>query len=152
MLNPAAGASLVGSIFLLITSKGEQMTFRSRRLMPGLLAILVVLALAPSSFAQIQVTITPTPSAGEINTNHAAITQDPGSPGAGVLVTGAVLAQSPLSTTTLILTYSATITSSPLNCVFGTSPDNPTVNATFPQTENTGTISGSSLSQQTCSS
>jgi len=111
--------------FLLITSKGEQMKLRSRRLMPGLLAILVVLAIAPSSFAQISLTITPTPSPGEGQTNHAAIAQDPGQPGAGILVTGALLASSPLTTTTLSLTYSATITSSPLNCVFGSGADNP---------------------------
>src|SRR2546425_11537468 len=94
------------------------MKLRTRRLMPGLLAILVVLALAPASFAQVQVTITPTPSPGEVATGHAAITQDPGQPGAGLLVTGAILANSPLTTTTLILTYSATLTSSPQKCVF----------------------------------
>jgi len=93
--------------------------------MPGVLAILLVLALAPSSFAQISLTISPTASPGEITTNHAAITQDPGQPGAGILVTGALLASSPLTTTTLSLTYSATITSSPLNCVFGSGADNP---------------------------
>jgi len=100
--------------------------------MPGLLAILVVLALAPASFAQVQVTITPTPSPGEVATNHAAITQDPGQSGTGILVTGAILATSPLTTTTLLLTYNAPIASSPLNCVFtgtgtggSSSPDNP---------------------------
>jgi len=111
--------------FLLITSKGEQMTLRSRRLMPGVLAILVVLALAPSSFAQVSLTITPTASPGEIQTNHAAITQDPNQPGSGILVTGALLAASPLTTTTLSLTYSATISSSPLNCVAGNNADTP---------------------------
>jgi len=93
--------------------------------MTGVLAILVVLALAPSSFAQISLTISPTSSPGEVQTNHAAITQDPGQPGAGVLVTGALLASSPLTTTTLSLTYSATLTSSPLKCVFGNNADQP---------------------------
>jgi hypothetical protein len=89
------------------------MTLRSRRLMPGLLAILVVLALAPSSFAQVQITLTPTPSPNEITTNHDAQTADPSTTGAGILVTGALLANSPLTTTVLALTYPATLTSSP---------------------------------------
>jgi len=100
--------------------------------MPGLLAIVVLLALAPASFAQIQITLTATPSPGEVNTAHAAITQDPGQSGSGILVTGAILASSPLTTTTLILTYNGVLASSPLNCVFqgtgtggASSPDNP---------------------------
>jgi len=113
--------------------------------MPGLLAILVLLALAPASFAQISLTVTPTPSPGEVTTNHAAIATDPGQPGAGVLVTGAILAQSPLTTTTLSLTYSATITSSPLNCASGSSPDNPILTGTG--AEAVGTVGSSTTGQ-----
>src|SRR5205823_9221221 len=92
------------------------MTLRSRRLMPGLLAIVVALFLASSAFAQVQITITPTPSPNEIQTNHAAQTADPSTSGAGILVTGALLAASPLTTTVLSFTYPATIASSPTNC------------------------------------
>src|SRR5438132_8299859 len=92
------------------------MTLRSRRLMPGLLAIVVALFLASSAFAQVQITITPTPSPNEIQTNHAAQTADPSTSGAGILVTGALLAASPLTTTVLSFTYPATLTSSSTNC------------------------------------
>jgi len=86
--------------------------------MPALMAILVVLALAPSSFAQISITLTPNPSPGEIQTNHNAQTAIPNDgsgtgTGAGILVTGALLANSPLTTTVLRLAYPSTITSSP---------------------------------------
>jgi len=57
----------------------------------GLLPVLVVLALTPSSFAQVQITITPNVSAGEIQTNRAAQTATTGSSGAGVLVTGQLM-------------------------------------------------------------
>src|SRR2546428_4448376 len=86
------------------------MTLRSR-LMTGLLAVLVVLALTPSSFAQVQITITPNVSAGEIQTNRAAQTATTGSSGAGVLITGQLIANSPLTTTTLRLAYPSPITS-----------------------------------------
>jgi len=112
--------------------------------MPGLLAILVVLALAPSSFAQVSLTITPTPSPGEVVTDHQAITQDPGQGGAGVLVTGAILAQSPLTTTTLSFTYTATITSSSVNCATGSTPDGPILTASGAELTTPG--SGSSAS------
>ena len=91
------------------------MTLRSR-LMTGLLAVLVVLALTPSSFAQVQITITPNVSAGEIQTNRAAQTATTGSSGAGVLVTGQLIATSPLTTTDLRLSYPGPITSSGAIC------------------------------------
>src|SRR5437899_4773655 len=93
------------------TSKGEEMTLRSR-LMTGLLAVLVVLALTPNSFAQVSITVTPNVSAGEIQTNRAAQTATTGSSGAGVLITGQLIANSPLTTTTLRLAYPSPITSS----------------------------------------
>jgi len=84
--------------------------------MTGLLPVLVVLALTPSSFAQVQITITPNVSAGEIQTNRAAQTATTGSSGAGVLVTGQLIASSPLTTTDLRLSYPGPITSSGAIC------------------------------------
>ncbi len=88
------------------------MTFRSR-LMFGLLTVLVVLAVAPSSFAQINIQLFNAPSAGEIQTNRDAQTADPGVSGAGILVSGALIANSALTTTTLRIAYPSPITSAP---------------------------------------
>src|SRR5260370_27877106 len=92
------------------------MTITSKILMPVLPAILVALFLAPSSFGQFIVTVPPTSSPNEIQTNHAAQTTDPSIQGGGIVVTGSLLAVSPLTTTTLILTYPATVTSAPAFC------------------------------------
>ena len=88
----------------------------TKRLMAGLPAILAALVLAPSSFAQVLITVTPTSSPNEIQTNHAAQTTDPSTQGAGILVTGSLLAVSSLTTTTLIIAYPATVTSAPAFC------------------------------------
>jgi hypothetical protein len=72
---------------------------------------MMVLALAPSSFAQINIQIFPNGSAQEIDTNRNAQTADPLSPGAGILVSGALIANSPLTTTNLLIDYPANITS-----------------------------------------
>ena len=88
------------------------MTFRSR-LMFGLLTVLVVLAVAPSSFAQINIQLFNAPSSGEIQTNRNAQTADPGVSGAGILVSGALIAASALTTTTLRIAYPSPITSAP---------------------------------------
>jgi len=88
------------------------MTFRSR-LMFGLLTVLVVLAVAPSSFAQINIQLFNAPSAAEIQTNRNAQTADPGVSGAGILVSGALIANSALTTTTLRIAYPSPITSAP---------------------------------------
>jgi hypothetical protein len=77
----------------------------------GLIATMMVLALAPSSFAQINIQIFPNGSAQEIDTNRNAQTADPLSPGAGILVSGALVANSPLTTTGLTIDYPANITS-----------------------------------------
>jgi len=69
------------------------------------MVVVLVMALAPASFAQIQLQIFNTPSAGEIVTNRNAQTSDPTSVGAGVLVSGQLIANSPLTTTTLTLTF-----------------------------------------------
>jgi hypothetical protein len=79
----------------------------------GLFAALLVLALAPNSFAQIQVSLINSASAGEVATSHHAQTSDPDSPGSGILISGAFLAQADLTTTFLTLTFPSAITSAP---------------------------------------
>jgi hypothetical protein len=77
----------------------------------GLIATMVVLALAPSSFAQINIQIFTNGSAQEVDTNRTAQTADPLSAGAGILVSGALVANSPLTTTNLAVDYPANVTS-----------------------------------------
>lgn len=86
------------------------MTLKSRWI-PGLLALLVVLSLAPAAFAQVSITITTDPSTNEIGTNHHAQTASPGVAGDGVLISGSLVANSVLSTTSLVFSYPAPITS-----------------------------------------
>ena len=88
------------------------MTFRSR-LMFGLVTVLVLAVVAPSSFGQVNIQLIPQPSPGEIQTNRNAQTADPSSVGAGILVSGSIVAPSPLTTTTLTITYPSPITSAP---------------------------------------
>src|SRR2546425_11966833 len=128
------------------------MTLRSRRLMPGLLAILVALALAPSSFAQVSITLTPTPSPNEINTNHSAQTSDPSTLGAGILITGALLANSPLTTTVLAIAYPTTITSSPALCDTSSSTSSVSNNANQPTAGDAGAVSPNNTLIAACSS
>jgi hypothetical protein len=87
------------------------MTFKSK--MMAVLTMLVFFAMASSSFAQVSLTLIPDPSAGEIQTNNNAQTASPGVSGAGILVSGSLIANSPLTTTTLRITYPSPITSSP---------------------------------------
>ena len=89
------------------------MTFKSK-MMVAVMTMLVLFGMASSSFAQISLSLIPDPSAGEIQTNNNAQTATPGSSGAGVLVSGALIASSPLTTTTLRITYPSPITSSPV--------------------------------------
>jgi len=77
----------------------------------GLIAAMMVLTLAPSSFAQINIQVFPNGSAQEIDTNRNAQTADPLSAGAGILVSGALVANSPLTTTNLLVDYPSNITS-----------------------------------------
>ena len=74
---------------------------------------MMVLAMAPVSNAQINITIFENGSALENNFNRHAMTADRGSVGAGMVVSGALLASSPLTTTFLTITYPGDITSSP---------------------------------------
>jgi hypothetical protein len=77
------------------------------------LTMLAFFAMASSSFAQVNLSLIPDPSAGEIQTNNNAQTASPGTSGAGILVSGALIANSPLTQTTLRITYPSPITSSP---------------------------------------
>jgi hypothetical protein len=105
------------------------MTFRSK-MMLGVLTMFVFFALASNSFAQVSLSLIPDPSAGEIQTNNNAQTASPGTSGAGVLVSGALIANSPLTTTTLRITYPSPITSSPVG--FFTSTAGPGIGGAIP--------------------
>jgi len=98
------------------------MTLKSK--MMAVLTVLVLFAMATSAFAQVSITLIPDPSSGEIQTNNNAQTASPGVSGAGVLVSGALIANSPLTTTTLRITYPSPITSSP--STFTPAPSIPT--------------------------
>jgi hypothetical protein len=94
------------------------MTLKSR-LMSALAIALVLFAMAPSSFAQVSLTLTPNPSTSEVQTNKNAQTASPGTAGGGILITGQLIATSPLSTTTLRVSFPSPITSSPASCTDG---------------------------------
>lgn len=102
------------------------MTLKSR--MIGLATtILVLLAItAPSSFAQVSLTIIPDVDNGDIGTSNNVLGAVPGANGSGVLVIGALLANSTLGTTTLRIAYPGPITALPsivggstTNCTIG---------------------------------
>src|SRR5213080_304390 len=101
------------------------MTLKSRWI--GLVTILVLFAMAPSSFAQVQIQIFPDVSSQEVQTNRNAQTARPGTNGAGLLVSGSLLGASPLTATTLRIAYPGPITSQPaaasnddgVNCIDG---------------------------------
>jgi len=101
------------------------MTLKSRWI--GLVTILVLFAMAPSSFAQVQIQIFPDVSSSEVQTNRNAQTARPGTNGAGLLISGSLLGASPLTATTLRIGYPGPITSQPaidpgdgFNCTDGT--------------------------------
>jgi len=83
--------------------------------------MLMLVAMVPSLSAQVQLTITPDTSSTEVQTNRNAQTATPGSSGAGLLVTGSLIANSPLTTTRLRIVYPGPITSSDGYC---TDPNN----------------------------
>jgi hypothetical protein len=85
---------------------------KSSKWILGLMAMVLVMAFSSSSFAQISIQLFNTPSASEIKTNHLAQTADPTSVGAGILVSGSIIASSTLTTTYLTLNFPAPITSS----------------------------------------
>jgi len=79
----------------------------------GLVAAMLVLALAPSSFAQVNLQIFTNPSPQEVQTARNAQAGDPQSSGAGVLVSGSTIAAISLTATTLFIDYPANVTASP---------------------------------------
>lgn len=100
------------------------MTLKSRLI--GLVTIMVLIAaMAPSTFAQVQITIIPDVDNGDINTNNNALAAAPGVNGSGVLVVGSLIATSTLSNTVLRIAYPGPITSIPTtvngfgNCTVG---------------------------------
>src|SRR5690242_8524443 len=96
------------------------MTLRSSSI--GLLAILLILAIPPKVFSQIQITIIPDVDTGDINTNNNALAASPGANGSGVLVVGSLIASSPLTATVLRIAYPGPITALPsgaTNCTIG---------------------------------
>lgn len=99
------------------------MTLKSRLI--GLVTILMLFAtMAPSTFAQVQITIIPDVDNGDINTNNNALAAAPGVNGSGVLVVGSLIATSTLSTTVLRIAYPGPITAvpalaGPANCTVG---------------------------------
>src|SRR5207247_2672008 len=95
--------------------------------MDWVVTILVLFAMAPSSFAQVQIQIFPDVSSSEVQTNRNAQTARPGTNGAGLLISGSLLGASPLTATTLRIGYPGPITSQPaidpgdgFNCTDGT--------------------------------
>jgi len=94
--------------------------------MIGLVTIvLLIAAMAPSTFAQVQITVIPDVDNGDINTNNNALAAAPGVNGSGVLVVGSLIATSTLGTTVLRIAYPGPITSIPTtvngfgNCTVG---------------------------------
>jgi hypothetical protein len=81
--------------------------------------------MAPSSFAQVQLTLIPDIDSGDIATSNNALTAAPGVNGSGVLVVGQLIASSPLTATVLRIAYPGPITSVPslvtgtANCTIG---------------------------------
>ena len=86
------------------------MQMRSKLLF-GLVVTMLVLAMAPTSNAQINIQLFPNGNAAEIATNRTAAVADVSSIGAGLVVSGSLLANSPLTSTTLTITYPGPITS-----------------------------------------
>jgi hypothetical protein len=85
---------------------------KSSKWILGLMVAVLVVALAPSSFAQVNLQIFNTPSPQESATARNANISDPSSVGNGILVSGALIANSPLTATALTFTFPATVTSS----------------------------------------
>jgi len=95
---------------------------------------LLLVATAATSFAQINVSLTPDPNGGEIQTNRHAGTASADTNGAGVLVSGQIIANSVLTATTLRITYPGPFTSS--SGSYGSGTGNAIVTtATFPATD-----------------
>jgi hypothetical protein len=90
----------------------KENTRMKSKLVFGLFAMMLVLALAPRSFAQVNLQAFGNPSAQEIGSNRTAQTADPQSSGAGVLISGSAIATAPVTQTSLFIDYPAVVTSS----------------------------------------
>jgi len=87
----------------------------------GLVALLVVLAAAQSSFAQVTVALSSSsPSQNEVFTARDAQAFDPTSAGAGLTVSGVVQASQFVSTTSLIIDYPGAAFTASGNCAYRT--------------------------------
>jgi hypothetical protein len=84
---------------------------KSSKWILGLMVAVLVVALAPSSFAQVNLQIFNTPSPSEVATARNANISDPSSVGNGILVSGALIANSPLTATSMTFTFPSIITS-----------------------------------------
>jgi len=89
------------------------------KLVFGLVAVAAIMMFAASSFAQTNLTAFGNASAAEIASGRTVAAYDPTSSGAGLLISGANLAQAPLTTTMLKIAYGVPITSSPAAVSFG---------------------------------
>lgn len=118
----ASGSSIARWYLVLVlffaTSKGEEMTLRSRFTL-GLVTMLVLFVLVPGSFGQVvSVSLSNTPSAQETQTDRTAHTSDPTSPGNGILVTGTLVGSSFGATASVLrISFPAPITASPVSAV-----------------------------------
>jgi len=84
---------------------------KSNKWILGLLTMVLILALAPNSSAQVQILLSNPASAAEVATNHMAQSADPTSAGNGLTVSGQLIAVASLTTTTLVITYPGPLTS-----------------------------------------
>jgi len=89
------------------------------KLVFGLVALAAIMMFSASSFAQTNITAFGNGSAAEIATGRTVDSYDPTSAGAGILISGANLAQAPLTTTMLKIAYGVPITSIPAPGTYG---------------------------------
>jgi hypothetical protein len=94
--------------------KGEHRMKSSKWIM-GLLTFAAFLAMSTSSFAQVSIILSNSPSANEVASTHMANTADPTSQGNGLTVSGQSIAQINLTTTYLTLKFGGPITSTIAN-------------------------------------
>jgi len=84
-----------------------------KSILSGLVAAVLVFGMmASTAEAQINIQLFPNGSSNEVASNQMALTNDRGSIGAGLVISGGLLASSPLTSTTLTISYGVPITSS----------------------------------------
>jgi hypothetical protein len=93
--------------------KEKQMQLMKSKLLFGLVAtVLVVGMTASTAAAQVSITLYPNGATEEVASSRTVATNDRGSVGSGLVISGTVLAQAATTLTNLILDYSSAITSS----------------------------------------